>query len=96
VGGGAFGGQGAAAGDGVHRDALPTGPPCDRDGQLARQGLLVEAPFTGDDEVARGDQRVGAQQGEEVVGLTVSQSRAPTGILERLVLQPPNRFRPRY
>ncbi len=51
----------------MHFLAVPAGPPGERDRQLARQGLLVEAALTGDDEVARGEQLVCSEQGEEVV-----------------------------
>ena len=62
----AFPGQEGAAGDGD--DGAGSGAPGDGGGQLAGQGLFVEAAFAGDDDVAGVLAGVEVQQVQEVVG----------------------------
>ncbi len=61
-----FRGQEGAAGDGDDRTG--SGPPGDGGGQLTGQGLLVEAAFTGNDDVAGVLAGIEVQQVQEVVG----------------------------
>ena len=49
-------------------DGRRRGTQCDRGGQLAVQGLVVEPSFAGDDQVGVGDVPVEVQQVQEVLG----------------------------